>query len=332
VAWAKELRKALATATVIQVSRTGPPSYVFPWALVYEPPLVDPRRLQTCKVVNELGIPGSPPGAGALPWTQRSCPYEGEPWHAQDVICPFGFWGVKHVIEQPPSIHDRSRPTTRSGPERVVSAREVRLAIGATQDPQLDLPALKAHVGRLVQLPNVRADPDPPPATDWSSVQRMLSAPTVIYFLCHGGYDAASRQAFLGVGAPASVERISAGQLSALFQTDAWREWSAPPLVFINGCETCLLEPGQMLTFVPTFAAAGAAGVIGTEVRVVQRVAQHLAETFFEALLRDGLTVGEALRKARWDLLSRGNLLGLAYTLYGVADLAVVPSAATPNE
>jgi hypothetical protein len=37
--------------------------------------------------------------------------------------------------------------------------------------------------------------------------------------------------------------------------------------------------------------------------------------------LARGCTVGEALHETRWELLSRGNLMGLAYTPYCPANL-----------
>jgi hypothetical protein len=37
--------------------------------------------------------------------------------------------------------------------------------------------------------------------------------------------------------------------------------------------------------------------------------------------LAAGISAGEALRQVRWEMLSRGNVLGLAYALHGSADL-----------
>jgi hypothetical protein len=37
--------------------------------------------------------------------------------------------------------------------------------------------------------------------------------------------------------------------------------------------------------------------------------------------------VGQALRDLRWHMIARGNVMGLAYTLYAVAGLRLRPQA-----
>jgi hypothetical protein len=83
--------------------------------------------------------------------------------------------------------------------------------------------------------------------------------------------------------------------------------------------------PGQLLTFVSTFAWLGASGVIGTEVAVNLDVAVAVAEQLFDWLTRKApaVSVAEAIRRLRWDMVSRGNLAGLAYTPYCLAHLRV---------
>jgi hypothetical protein len=85
--------------------------------------------------------------------------------------------------------------------------------------------------------------------------------------------------------------------------------------VFINGCHTAEITPRTLVQFVDAFAGVFAAGVIGTETTVHQRVANEMAEEFWRRL-RGGDTVGSALQAARVRLLHRGNLMGLAYTAY----------------
>jgi hypothetical protein len=46
----------------------------------------------------------------------------------------------------------------------------------------------------------------------------------------------------------------------------------------------------------------------------------------FCQLLVSGASVGAALRTLRWEMLGRGNVMGLAYTLYCVAALRLRPS------
>jgi hypothetical protein len=47
------------------------------------------------------------------------------------------------------------------------------------------------------------------------------------------------------------------------------------------------------------------------------------AEEFFSALVTDGSSVDEALRRVKGSFLSSGNLFGLVYTPYCFADVRV---------
>jgi hypothetical protein len=103
-----------------------------------------------------------------------------------------------------------------------------------------------------------------------------------------------------------------------LWGEDHWRITS--PLVFINGCHTAELSPELLTNFVDTFSMVRAGGVIGTEIAVDQALAAEVAETFFRSFARNE-TVGKAIRLTRLELLRKGNLLGLCYTPYCLAEL-----------
>ena len=45
-----------------------------------------------------------------------------------------------------------------------------------------------------------------------------------------------------------------------------------------------------------------------------------VAENFFQRVAA-GETIGGAMHGVRWDLANKGNLLGLAYTPYGLSSL-----------
>ena len=64
----------------------------------------------------------------------------------------------------------------------------------------------------------------------------------------------------------------------------------------------------------------GASGVISPEVAVPQDMAGWVTGMVL-ARLAAGFSAGEALRLTRWEMLSRGNVMGLAYTLHAGADL-----------
>lgn len=66
-----------------------------------------------------------------------------------------------------------------------------------------------------------------------------------------------------------------------------------------------------------------AAGVVGTELTLHQAVA---GEAGLDLLLafREQRTMGEAMQRMRRSLVAKGNLMGLAYTLYCSAALRLV--------
>ena len=58
----------------------------------------------------------------------------------------------------------------------------------------------------------------------------------------------------------------------------------------------------------------GASGVIGTEITVFETLAGPFALAFWRHALSGTIGVGEAIRRARLELLQAGNPLGLVYT------------------
>jgi hypothetical protein len=71
---------------------------------------------------------------------------------------------------------------------------------------------------------------------------------------------------------------------------------------------------------VRSFVEHGASGVISPEVAVPQDMAGWVTGMLLSRLAA-GVSAGEALRQVRWEMLSRGNVMGLAYALHGSADL-----------
>jgi hypothetical protein len=327
--WTQSLLRLLASSSIIQVANTGPAQYVFPWTLVYEYVLEgeDPNNWVECKVIGEEW---SRDGVRTAP-LRTACPHQGASWHAYNVICPYGLWGLKHVIEEPPS----TSAAQANAKNRINIGGPLTLAVSVTADPGLKA-GVDAHLRRIAGIPDVRLEPATP-ASDWSSVKLMLQAPEIVYFLCHGELDAATDESYLSVGPRDNQRehRIYADDVTSWGaiptappgpDLDAWSRRN--PLVFINGCHTADLTPGQIQSFATAFAGVGASGVLGTEVSVLLPVAAEVAESLVTKLARpDPPSLGEALRQIRWELANKGNLLGLAYTLYALADLRVARPA-----
>jgi hypothetical protein len=320
----QELQQPLSSRTVIQVSRTSPAQYVYPWALVYDipmPDLNDPNKIHWCPVIDEEWDEG---GVRHGPADER-CPHDSDTAHV-NLICPYGFWGLKHFIEQPINNHASARAKGDGGllpdvAQEVQCTKPPAMSVGITRDAALDKQALKAHLETIAE---VAACSPANGAETWDQVLAMLVQPDIVYFLCHGEFDAQRRAPYLGIGLRDNdyQHRVYSNDLLQWARTQAgfWR--GRHPLVFINGCQTARLSPGQILSFVNTFSAFGASAVIGTEVSIRLSMAVEVAERLLDDIAA-GHTIGAAIHAIRWHFTNKGNLLGLAYTPYGLSNLTL---------
>jgi len=323
IALLQRLQKALSSRTVIQVARTGAAQYVFPWALVYDIPLpdrTDPDKLAWCPSLQEWASNGRRTQAPAA-----ACPYQSTPAHQKNMLCPYGFWGLKHIIEQPINV-DATGVAFASGamltpdvPSQVKWTQPPAMSIGLTRDSKLDPKELTAHFTAMKKVATCSPEGG---AETWNQVQTMLASPDVIYFLCHGEFDNNLDAPYLGIG-PRDMNyqhRVYPDQLLQWARTveDFWSD--RHPLVFINGCHTADLVPDQILNFVNTFSGFGASAVVGTEISIRLPLAVKVAENFFQRIVASE-TIGGAMYAVRWDLANKGNLLGMAYTPYGLSSL-----------
>ena len=329
--WQRSLAEVLAASSLIQVARAAPVQYVFPWALVYDIPLVD-ADVKVCPVVGEWtpeGVRGSDPEHRLT-----RCPHAHEEWHRTNTICPYGFWGLKHILEHPLSRHglDAARRNRRDTRSVVSVSGPPRLAVGRTQDPDLDQAHIDRHLASLSQL-GLHLDPADP-AVEWEQARAMMRSPEILYFLCHGERDASGDYLSIGPGT-GDAHKIYADSTLAEWLNDptptgpdphAWK--NNAPLVFINGCHTSDLRPGRVVSYTSVFNAMGANGILGTEVSVSLPVAAEIAEQIYARVIGpNAVPVGQALREVRWDLANKGNLLGLAYSFYGLAGLRLILQA-----
>jgi hypothetical protein len=83
-------------------------------------------------------------------------------------------------------------------------------------------------------------------------------------------------------------------------------------------CESAQVTPSLATSFIHVFADRGASGVLGTECAMRPRVALYVGNEFLNGLLT-GAEAGEVLRQLRKHLITKRNLLGLAYTFFGGA-------------
>ncbi len=228
-----------------------------------------------------------------------------------NLVCPSGFWGYRHALGMPASV-----ASSDAAPEIVLDGG---VRVGACVYPGFALVA--EHQRRLREL---RPDLDLRPAADRKAAFRVMAdqALHLLYFYCHGGESKSVPFLVLGPS--------SAGGSSTFITPDNLRarriRWTAPrPLVFLNGCHTTALRPEQALQFIRPFVEySHAAGVIGTEITIFEKLATRFAEVCLRRFLVDGEPIGQAVRGARLDLLQEGNPLGLVYIPFVHAGLRVV--------
>ncbi|WP_156371061.1 hypothetical protein [Nocardia arizonensis] len=304
------LNIAEAVATDLDAARLS-----IPWALVYDMPMPqDPNTpYRVCPSVDRFGPGGRADGIPAY------CP---EPDHSGNTLCPFGFWGLSSVLEQPPRVDNMVRHV-HFGPEPPAAAVVV--------DRNLDAALTAAHLAELRGLfasDSIVVDV----VRDGSQLAAALAGDwmDLAYLYCHGGYlkHATGQRPAAGLcfGDTVICEEDIAG----------WRlpggPWPYPhwairkPLVVLNGCHTAEFTTSSLSNLVNAFVnRAGAAAVVGTEIAVEQGAAGWATRQLLGLVLKNDSTVGQAIRTLRWQLIGRGNTLGLAYTLYGVADLRLRP-------
>jgi hypothetical protein len=230
------------------------------------------------------------------------CPSQDE----DDMVCPSGFWGYRHYIGMPLSVQEGS-----DAPGEIPYTQPLQATVAISTDPKFTM--RDGHLGRLKALGSTL---EIARTRDETFAKFKTTKPQIVYFYCHGGFDARRNVPYLLVGA-LNERSITRANLRAKRIM-----WSNPrPLVFINGCHTTSLEPEVALDFVSAFVEnADAAGVIGTEITIFESLASAFAEEWLRRMLA-GENLGRAIRGARLKLLQEGNPLGLVYIPYALASL-----------
>jgi hypothetical protein len=91
------------------------------------------------------------------------------------------------------------------------------------------------------------------------------------------------------------------------------------PIVFLNACQLggAGLELGLVTGWPQTFLEAGASACIAPLWSIVDESAQEAAKMFYQAVIDEHKTLGQALQEIRGQWRQRHNLTFLSYLLYG---------------
>ncbi len=306
------LRDRLRTRSTMQIARVAR-STSFPWALIYDLPVELDPEWKLCPLLDNWDLHRQ-----LLDDLPGKCPFDEQ--HAEkNALCPFGFWGYRQIIEQPPST---AAPKKEIAPAPHAVAPFVRSLALNSRLSETHLKDLETCFERRFTLSDCITK---------DALSKLVAEPALplIYFYCHGkeGEVGASEMPvpYLEIG---KDDAIGARDFTTWGDIENWPEahWTdVAPLVFINGCHTLKLTPETIVGFADVLADENAAGVIGTEISVAQETANEVAQRFWTYFAGERpVNVGEALYRTRIDLLKKGNVSGLVYTAFCLAELSLI--------
>jgi hypothetical protein len=234
----------------------------------------------------------------------------------RSVACPLRFWGFRHIIEVPPQQVEDEGSMGHEETTRIPAGGAVNLVAGLNET----LGNCATHWKELCSL------------SAWSQpeydraflIDRLRQEDIdLIYFYCHahgGGEDTTSTES-------PYLEFQKEGQQPGKVRPEDLADdaqWTHGPLVFLNACGTLGYTPEALSPFLKALVdGRHAAGILGTEVPVAEIMASDMARLFIERFIK-GVHAGAALLDVRRELLNNKNPLGLIYTLFAPAELAIV--------
>lgn len=280
--------------TVIQVAPIAANASV-PWGVVYDRPLDVAKYV--CDKFAEHGL--------------HDCPY------GDDVVCPTGFWGYRHIIEQIPCWADDPllQPITER-PDRVPRLqRFIHNPPGAltycldaypfgtvVSQHRAYMERLAGSKGMALRLGQ---------SVDEVKQQFLQGGIHLVHFFVHGHEQDGSHVLIIQDGDFLEPGRIAAWEAQL---------WDEAPLVLLSGCGTSSYTPEDFSSLIVALLRSGVAGVLGTEVTIYTSAALEYANQFFDYILH-GTTAGHAMRDITRRLMVQYNPYGLVYTLFAASGI-----------
>jgi hypothetical protein len=308
---------------IISVARCRSDVTSIPWAALYDLYLDTNAPLALCDVFKQQLLVGQdlldyPNTCRA----QATCPLRDDDG---GTVCPFGFWGFLHQVEQPlqqvtPTTVDEVPVELKSDAyeqsSTIERARGAEVELAVAYYPRL--PGVEQHLNQLQALAGrgrvqVRAEDEREKV-----VKEMLrlGGSHLYYFYCHG--EAKGHLMRLKLGPADQPGYLAAADLDPGWRLN-WRD-KPHPLVILNACETVAMVPERVGELMGQLRFLGSGGVVGTEIEVRTELASEVGTRLVRGIV-DGLSVGEAFLDLRRELLREYNPLGLAYTYHAPATL-----------
>lgn len=290
-------------------------NFPFPWPLLYDfdlpPDIAGAPAPEVCK-----GFMRERNGA---PLSCRECLAECLHPNKKTAVCAYGFWGLRHQVEQLLPDNCEKDETVVLRPMRDGA---IGVLIGLDTAYLSRIPSDLAAKFGVQRIKNFPAGRDPLP-TLWSEAER----PAI--WLLAGHYETHD------IVGEVTGPRITLGgglylrpaDVADKFLND--RDWRGDPrsIVLLAACEGAVIDIREVVNFVNSFTRAGAGAVIGPETIVFDGLARRFGVELVD-LIVGGASVGAAVLEFRRRLLRELNPLGLVFTPYGFADLAAPHEAA----
>jgi len=213
----------------------------------------------------------------------------------------------------------RNRTLRYAGRELANLQREQRIAVDSGPDASaLQQPDLACHIARNIWIHD---------GTRFDGTS--FGAPfQVLHFACHCTTEGLADDHALMFGETGDIStRVTLDQLKVCRQQNDTRiepyRNAAHPLVFMNACDSSVMDPTAVTSFPHFFLRRGSCAYIGTEAPVPDALAELISDAFYTELLT-GASIGAALYRAKWHLAQdHDNPLGLLYMLYGNPDVTL---------
>jgi hypothetical protein len=270
--------------------------------------------------------PGRPghlcPRAADAALAGHCCTEEAEDAPDAQTVCPFGFWGMRKVIERHVNRDDAAKVFAAGGaaalstqPTVDTSVTTLR-AVLAGASGRADLNPAEAWSAARTTLTdrlgaNIRF------ATTWEDWQGLLDQESadVLLMLPHVGQK--GPRSFLEIGNDDSLKLVN--NLNGFVLGRQGMTAGRPPIVLLLGCATAAGAP--LDEFPSKFLDAGARLVIGTLTavrgRFVAPLGARLAVDILEQSTGHGVMAGELLRDLRLSAFATGDPTAMTLVSFG---------------
>lgn len=266
-------------------------------------------------------------GLAALRSDQAHCPHcsgpiADEARSAMPLICPFGFWSIRKIIERldPDEFADPSLP--RAERRSLPALDAVAFAssnLVPDEERRLTWEALQRGFARATL------------ANDWQEWKAaMRGHPPLLVILPHHGEEAALDYLQIGDEAlPPALGRLSRGQIDDQYLNPDHRE--PGPIVLLLGCRTAADTGIGYVQLTRYLQQHKTAIVLGTLAEVLGRHAAPLARELtaqLAAIDDPQADFGTVMRRVRRRMLARGYLMALCLVALGDAEWRLTPRPA----